>query len=113
MAKNYIAPGVVITLAAPYARTSGQGARIGALFGVAASDVLSGAQGEFHIEGEWQLTKSTGAGTALELGGKVYWDDTARACTGVATSNLFIGHATAAAADGVASVNVRLIGGGI
>jgi predicted RecA/RadA family phage recombinase len=113
MAKNYIQLGGTITLAAPYQRNSGQGARIGALFGVAANDVANGAMGEFHVEGVWALTKSTGAGTALVVGGKAYWDDTARAVTGVAASNLFIGHALAVAADGATSVSVRLIGGGI
>ena len=113
MAKNYIAPGDVVTLPAPYQRNSGQGARIGALFGIAASDVLSGAQGEFHIVGEWTLNKSTGAGTALAVGGKAYWDDTAKAVTGVVGSNLFIGHAMATASDGAITANIRLIGGGL
>ena len=113
MAKNYLQEGDTVTLPAPYQRNSGQGARIGALFGVAANDVLNGAQGEFHTEGVWTLNKSTGAGTALVVGGKAYWDDTAKAVTGVVGSNLFIGHALTTAADGAATVNVRLIGGGI
>lgn len=112
MAKNYIAPGDVVTLPAPYQRNSGQGARIGALFGIAANDVLNGALGEFHTEGVWALNKSTGAGTALVVGGKAYWDDTAKAVTGVVGSNLFIGHAMATVADGATSVNVRLHGAG-
>lgn len=113
MAKNHLTPGDVVALPAPYQRNSGQGARVGALFGIAASDVLSGALGEFHVTGTWALNKSTGAGTALAVGGKAYWDDAARAVTGQASSHLFIGHAVAAAADAAASVNVRLIGGGI
>lgn len=113
MAKNFIQEGDTVTLPAPYQRNSGQGARIGALFGIAANDVLNGAQGEFHTEGVWALNKSTGAGTALVVGGKAYWDDTAKAVTGAAVGNLFVGHATATAPDGATTVNVRLIGGGL
>lgn len=113
MAKNYIAPGGVVTLPAPYQRNSGQGARIGALFGIAANDVLSGSLGEFHTEGVWTLNKSTGAGTALVVGGKAYWDDAARAVTGAAAGNLFVGHAMATASDGAITANIRLIGGGL
>lgn len=112
MAKNYLQEGDTVTLPAPYQRNSGQGARIGALFGIAANDVLNGALGEFHTGGVWALNKSTGAGTALVVGGKAYWDDTAKAVTGVVGPNLFIGHALTAAADGVATVNVRLHGAG-
>ena len=102
-----------VVLLNPNQRNSGQGARIGALFGIAATDVLSGAQGEFHVTGTWALNKSTGAGTALVVGGKAYWDDTAKAVTGVAGSNLFIGHAMATASDGAITANIRLIGGGL
>lgn len=113
MAKNYLQEGDTVTLPSPYQRNSGQGARIGALFGIAANDVLNGALGEFHTGGVWALNKSTGAGTALVVGGKAYWDDAARAVTGQASSHLFIGHAVAAAADAAITANIRLIGGGL
>jgi predicted RecA/RadA family phage recombinase len=105
--KNYIQPGKTITLAAPYTVTSGQGARVGQLFGVANGDYASGADGEFDTEGVHELTKATGA---LTQGQKLYWDDSAKNITGTATSNLFVGHATLAAASGDATAFVRLTG---
>ena len=48
--KNKIQNGDVLSLAAPYDRTSGQGALIGSIFGVSVTDVLSGATGQFAVE---------------------------------------------------------------
>jgi predicted RecA/RadA family phage recombinase len=106
--KNYIQPGKTITLVAPYAVTSGQGARVGQLFGVANGTYASGADGEFDTEGVHELAKETG--TAWTQGQKLYWDDTAKLITHTATSNLFVGHATVAAASGDAVGLVRLTG---
>ena len=41
MATNFKQPGEVLTLTAPYQRDSGQGALVGAIFGVALSTVAS------------------------------------------------------------------------
>ena len=54
--KNFIQHGKTVTLTAPYDRESGQGALVGSIFGVAAGDVLSGADGEFVLEGVFDLT---------------------------------------------------------
>lgn len=71
---NYKGPGKTLTLAAPYDRTSGQGALVGSIFGVAIGDVDSGDNGEFLTEGEFMIAKlSTDIWT---VGQKLYWDDT-------------------------------------
>ena len=75
---NLIQKGKVLTVAAPYDRTSGQGALIGSQFGVAVSDVLSGATGQFLTKGVANLTKT--ASQAWTLGDTVYWDDTNKRC---------------------------------
>ena len=93
MAKNYIQPGRTVTFTAPYQRNAGEGALIGALFGVALATVANAAKGEFAIEGVWDITK-TAAQTFTE-GALVYWDNTAKSVTSVATGNTRIGAAVA------------------
>lgn len=104
--KNYIQKGDILTLIAPYARSSGQGALIGSIFGIATNDVASGASGEFIVEGVVELAKNSAEGwTQGEL---VYWDDTNKVCTATSTSNKLIGVAVAAAANPSATGIVRL-----
>ena len=91
--KNFVQAGANITLPAPYDRKSGEGALIGSLFGVASTDVASGAEASFVTTGVFDLAKA--ASQAWTVGAKVYWDNTAKACTTTATSNTLIGVATA------------------
>jgi predicted RecA/RadA family phage recombinase len=108
LTEAYLQPGKVITLAAPYDRTGGQGCLVGSLFGVAAADVLSGGSMELITEGVFSLAKlSAQAWTEGQL---IYWDNTAKHCTSVSTSNTRIGCATAVAANPSAVGNVRLNG---
>lgn len=107
MSKRFSQPGDAMALLAPYDRLSGQGALIGALFGIAMTDVLSGAQGQFATHGVHQIDKATGAWT---LGQLLYWDDSAKKVTGTATSNTRIGCAAVIAASGDATGYVRLNG---
>ncbi len=108
MSKLYTEPGLVVTLAAPYDRTAGQGALVGAIFGVAMNDVLSGANGQFMLEGVHTLTKATGQ--TWTQGALIYWDDTNKRCTTTSTSNTRIGFAMQAQASGDTTGLVRLNG---
>jgi len=108
MAKNFKEEGEVLVLTAPYVRTSGQGALIGALFGVALVDVASGSDASFAIEGVFELNKTSAQ--AWTQGAKIYWDNTAKECTTTATSNTLIGNAIAAAANPSSVGLVRLNG---
>lgn len=110
MASNYVQPGDVVTLAAPYNRTTGQGAQVGSLFGVAVQTVLSTVNGEFHTEGVWELTKV--GSQAWTQGQKVHWDDINKRCTTDSTAGILIGVATEAVASGAGDVlgKVRLNG---
>jgi len=110
MAKNYSQKGEVLTLAAPYAVSSGGGALVGATFGVAQSDVASGDDGVFDVEGVWTLTKATGTSTGGSQGARAYWNNTNKNVTAVSTSNTLIGVFTATCADGDATCTVRLNG---
>ncbi|MBB4212689.1 putative RecA/RadA family phage recombinase [Rhodothalassium salexigens DSM 2132] len=108
--KNYIQPGATLTLTAPYAVTSGDGLLVGAIFGVAAGDAASGATVEAALTGVFDLTKI--GSQAWTAGAKVYWDDTNKRCTTVATDNTLIGVAVEAVAGGAGATigRVRLNG---
>ena len=105
--KNYIQEGDRIALAAPYAVSSGGGALIGAVFGVAVTDLANAEVGTFALEGVFTLPKATGAAT---LGAKAYWDNTNKNVTATSTSNTLVGVFVAAYASGDTTANVRLNG---
>lgn len=105
--ENYKQPGHTLPLIAPYDVASGGGALIGALFGVAATAVLSGQEGEFSLVGVYGLPKATGV---INQGAKVYWDNTAKVVTTTASGNTLIGAAAKPAASNDAIVPVRLNG---
>lgn len=108
--KNYVQPGSTLTLTAPYAVTSGDGLLVGSIFGVAAGDAASGATVEAALTGVLDLTKI--GSQAWTVGAKVYWDDTNKRCTTVATDNTLIGVAVEAVAGGAGDTigRVRLNG---
>lgn len=106
--KNYIQEGDTLTLTAPYARSAGEGALVGTLFGVACNDVASGSAGEFAREGVFDITAlSTDTGS---VGAKMYWDDTNKRLTTTATSNTLVGALTKAKASGDTTARVVLDG---
>ena len=108
--KNYVQKGETLTLTAPYAVTSGGGALVGSIFGVAATDVASGEEGEFQVEGVFDLVRQVGGSTGWTQGTLIYWDNTTKVITKTATSNKLIGVSVRAAADGDATGRVRLNG---
>ena len=96
--KTYVQPGNTITLTAPYAVTSGDGLLVGSIFGIASGDAALGEPVETSLVGVFDLTKV--GSQAWTVGAKVYWDDTNKRTTSVATSNTLIGVATEAVAGG-------------
>jgi|SRR5579862_5530309 len=106
--QNYVQRGETLTLTAPYTVTSGSGALVGSIFGVASADYLSGAPGEFRVVGVLDLTKA--AGVTIAAGSLVYWDDSAKAVTTTSGGNTLIGVSTVIAASADATVRVRLNG---
>jgi predicted RecA/RadA family phage recombinase len=108
--KNYVQKGETLTLTAPYAVSSGGGVLVGSIFGVAATDVASGGEGEFQVAGVFDLVRETGAGTGWTQGALLCWDDTNKRITKTATGNKLIGVAVKAAADSDATGRVRLNG---
>lgn len=108
--KNYIQKGENLTIAAPYAVTSGGGVKSGLIFGVAAGTAASGADVDLVTQGVFDLPKVST--DVFAVGAAVYWDDTAKLVTSDDDSgaNSKIGVTVAAAANPSGSVAVRLNG---
>lgn len=86
---NFIQRGRVVSAVAPYALASGDAAKIGSLFGVAAGNAVAGAEVELSREGVFDLKalpSDVGA-----VGAKMYWNDTERVTTTAVGGNLLIG----------------------
>lgn len=92
--KNFVAVGNILTLPAPAALTSGQGALIGSIFGVAQKDASNGEDVAILVTGVFELPKA--ASQAWAVGAKVYWDNTAKVCTTTVGTNTLIGVAVKA-----------------
>lgn len=105
---NAVQCGNTINLTAPYTVTSGQGAVVGNIFGVACGDVTSGATGEFEVVGVFDLPKDGVAFTTV--GALVYWGTAARLCHPSSSGGVIIGVNIATATAGDATVRVRLNG---
>ena len=103
--KNFVQPGKILELTAPYDRKSGEGALIGSIFGVATVDVKSGAKANFSVEGVFELPKA--ADTIVE-GDEAYWDDTAKVVTTDDTGTVLIGAFVEAASSGAATAKVLI-----
>jgi len=105
--KNFIQPGDVIDVPAPYDVASGAGALVGSLFGVANKAALSGASVPLSLVGVFDLVKA--GSQAWTVGVRVYWDDTAKACTTTASTNKLIGVAVAAVGSGAGETIGRVL----
>lgn len=108
--KNFIQEGDSLPFAAPYARSAGEGALIGATFGVAVTDLANAEVGTFMLEGVFTLAKATGASTGGSAGAKAYWVTASKSVSAASSGNTLIGVFTATCADADATANVRLNG---
>lgn len=98
MSNAFRGPGETLTLAAPYDRSSGQGALVGDIFGVACQDVLSGVDGQFAVCGVFELTKTTSQ--AWAVGDRLHWDIANKKLSTDAATGPLVGVCdTAAASD--------------
>jgi predicted RecA/RadA family phage recombinase len=108
--RNYIQPGHAITLAAPADVTSGAGLVVGSIVGIASHVALTGAEVETPLTGVVEIAKA--ASQAWTVGARIYWDNTAKRATNVASGNTLIGVAVLAVGAGAEEVvgRVRLNG---
>jgi len=104
--RNYIQAGDVLTLTAPYARLSGEMAKVGNILGVATNDISNGVLGEFQITGVVEVTAlSTDTGTP---GVNMYWDDTNKRLTTTASTHKLAGVLTKDKLNGETVARIRL-----
>jgi len=89
------------------------------LVGITKRDIAAGQLGTLELTGVFDLPKATGAGTGITAGAKVYWRPAADPDPAVATTASsdggdppapfpYVGKAVRTAADGDATVRVRL-----
>lgn len=111
--KNYIAPGLRLTITAGAAYASGAGVLVGSIFGVAEGFIDNGAEGVIVVEGIFDLPKAPSQ--AWTVGALIYWDAANARCTNVATGNKLIGVAVLAVGSGAGETTgrVRLNGAGV
>lgn len=104
--KSFVQNGDIVTAIAPYALASGDGALVGALFGVATNTAANGATVELLVEGVVELKTATA--DVVTPFAKAYWDNTAKQATIVLTANSLIGVFMLAKAAGPVVSTVRL-----
>lgn len=107
MATNFIAPDEPLTLPAPSGGvTSSTAYLIGAAFGIAGDSAAEGEGFPLHRRGVWRLPKATAVNWTV--GAKLYWDNTAKNVTNVATNNTLIGVSREARVNADTTVEVAL-----
>jgi predicted RecA/RadA family phage recombinase len=106
--RNYIQPGINLTLVTPETVLAGAGLLIGSIFGVASSDAVLGSNVDLVTEGVFELPKVSAQ--AMTLGAKVYWDSAAKLVTTVSAGNTLIGTAVVVAPNPSPTATVRLNG---
>ena len=107
--RNYIGEGKVLTAVAPRALTTGEGAIVGAMFGVAVQALGNGATGEFYVGPGIVELPAVSANTAA-VGALAYWDNTAFNVTTTVGTNRIIGTFAAVKTNGQTVAQVRLDG---
>lgn len=108
--KNFVKKGEVIDYpnATGALIHSGDLVLVGALFGVAQTDIADGTTGAVLLKGMFLVPKAAGA---IAVGVKVYYDGTAKNITTTSSSNTFAGYAGAAALTGDTTVALQLANG--
>jgi predicted RecA/RadA family phage recombinase len=109
MAKNFVQDGKSIDFQNTDADTvfSGSVVVMGALVGIAQTDIPAGKTGAVAIEGVWKLPKDTA--TALNLGALAYWDTANKKIVAAAGENIVLaGVVIGTVAANTATANVKI-----
>jgi predicted RecA/RadA family phage recombinase len=105
MATNFVQEGNALNYTAGADIDSGDFVLIGAIGGVATTDIANGKTGAVHIKGVFSVPKATGA---VSQGAKLYWDATNSVLTTTASGNTIVGVAAEAALSGDATAKILL-----
>ncbi len=106
MATNFVQEGKALHYTASGSDIkSGDFVLIGAIGGVAKTDIADGKTGAVHVSGVFSVPKASGTATQ---GQKLYWNTTNSNLTTTASGNTIVGVAAEAAASGDANVKILL-----
>jgi predicted RecA/RadA family phage recombinase len=103
--KNFIQRGDVMTVTVSADTASGDVVVAGSLVGVAVASAKDGEECEVSLTGVYELPKATGS---ISQGAKVYFVAADKNFTTTASGNTLAGYAFKAAANGDATVLVKL-----
>lgn len=106
MTTKYVMSGGVIDYVAGSAVTSGQVLLIGVRVGVALAAIASGATGAVRMLGIFTIAKLST--DVVTVGAALYWDNTNSRMTLTSAGNTLAGFATAAAGNGVTTVEISI-----
>jgi len=107
--KNFVQPGDILTVTAPYALASGDGCLVNTLFGVACGAYGNGVtNAEIKTTGVFDITALTTDVGAV--GAAAYWDNTNKRITVTSSGNTKVGVFAGAKANGETTARVRLNG---
>lgn len=104
--KNFVQPGVNLTIPAPADVASGDVVIVGSILGIAAETVLSGGDVDVVTEGVFTLPKVSAL--AISIGDVLYFDAATKLVNKTSSGNMKIGIAVTAAANPSGFVNVKL-----
>lgn len=105
---NYVSEGNSLSVTAPYALLSGEGCKVGTLFGVAAADAAISTAVQIERVGVFKIKKTSAL--AMSQGDLLYWDDSAKELNKTSTG-LPVAVCTIAAANPSATVTCTLLPG--
>jgi predicted RecA/RadA family phage recombinase len=105
--KTQVQEGIALTLVAPYAVASGAMFKVGSILAVAQAAAANAATVVGVTEGVFTLAKLST--DVVTQGATLYWDDTNKRLTLTSAGNTKAGYAIAAAGNGVATVDCRLV----
>ncbi len=109
MATNFVREGDTLEVEAPSGGlTAGHVYSIGNAFGVVLTNTASGANAILKTGGVWDIAKTNAASMSMAVGANVHWDNSGKAATTSATSNVKIGVCLAVVSNTDTTVRVRL-----
>ena len=106
--RNFVQPGDNLTVTAASAVSSGDGVKLGNIFGIASGDVATGEPLVLVTTGVFELPQVST--DELAVGDAAYWKAADTAVTSTASGNTKIGVAVAAAGNPSGAVHIRLNG---
>lgn len=107
MAKNFIQEGDVLAYTAGgTAIASGAVVLMGKRIGIALADIAANTTGAVSTDGVWSIAKLST--DVIAQGDLLYWDAANSRLTATSAGNTLAGYATAAAGNGVTTVNILI-----